>query len=211
MDSLRTRCPDDMVLEAFVYNDLPMLRRLWVRSHLLVCRACRHRIEDLRSFSNALSGTAFEEPPAGFAFDLVKAVDSWGVPTPAAAVDESDQAASVHGPALRWRWAAGALMFLASSFLQWKLGDYLPQYLSGSYLSGLKGLQSLWDSIVSGALWQSIVLVIAAIRTDGLSALEIMGATIPTQIAGVVVFGGIVTAVFVSQMRASRRRGEGHR
>jgi hypothetical protein len=72
-------------------------------------------------------------------------------------------------------------------------------------------LQTLWDFVRSGALWQSIRQIFAAIQTDGLSALGILGTTIPVQIAGVIVFGGIVTAVFVSQLKASRNRGEGHR
>lgn len=211
MDGLRRGCPDDAVLEALIYEDLPVLKRLTVLAHLMVCAGCRKRLQDLRAFSEVLSKTDFEEPPADFVMDLVKSIDAWGVPTPAPSVEESDQTAPLHGPALRWRWALGAVMFLASSFLQWQYGDYLPQYLSSNYISTLKGLQGVWNYIWSGALWRSISEVVSAVRTDGLSALRILGTTIPSQIAGVVVFGGIVTAVFVSQLRALRRRGEGHK
>lgn len=211
MDGLKKGCPDDTVLEALIYDDLPALKRLSVRAHLVLCADCRKRLERLRAFSEALSKVDFEEPPADFVLDLVKSVDSWGVPTPVPVVEEDSQSAPLHGAALRWRWALGAMMFAISGFLQWRYGDYLPGFLSGNYVSTLKGLQSLWDFVWSGALWQNITQVVAAIRTDGISALQILGNTLPSQVAGVVVFGGIVTAVFVSQLRASRRRGEGHR
>lgn len=209
MDGLKTGCPDDMTLEAYLYEDLPYLPKTRVRVHLMFCPSCRERLADLRDFTAMLSEIPLEEPPAGFLEGLVKDVDNWGDPTPAAAEDEDEQE-SVHLPSLRLRWALGALMFIVSSVVQWQYGEYLPGYLSGSYLTGIKGLGQVWDFIRTGAFWRNTLQVIEAVRTDGLSALEILGTSIPTQIAGVVVFGGIVTAVFISQLKASRTRREGH-
>jgi len=211
LDGMKSGCPDDSTLEAYIYGDLGALERLRVLAHFPVCPACRERLEGLRRFSEALSEMPLEEPPAGFASDLVRAIDTWGVPTPGAAEEEGEQTRPVRGTALRLRWVLGAFVFLVSSFVQWRYGDYLPRYLSGNYVFSLKGLQTLWDFVRSGALWQSIRQIFAAIQTDGLSALGILGTTIPVQIAGVIVFGGIVTAVFISQLKASRNRGEGHR
>jgi hypothetical protein len=200
-----------LTLEEYLYEELPYLAKARVRLHLMSCSACRNRLESLRRFSRMLSAIPREEPPAGFLDDLVKSIDTWGVPTPAAVMDHEEQVPVARGPAIKVRWALGAIMFLVSSVLQWQYGDYLPRYLNGSYLSTLKGLQSLWESVRSGALWRSITQVVAAVRTDGISALRILGTTLPTQIAGVVVFGGIVTAVFISQLKASRRKGENRR
>lgn len=210
MGGLGRICPDDITLEEYLYQDLSCLDRVRVRLHLAVCPMCRERLQGLRRFSRCLLEVPLEEPPREFMDDLVRAMDSWGVPTPAAS-GEDEQAVDARVPSLRVRWALGVFLFVVSTVLQWQYADQLPHYMSGSYLSNLKGLGSLWDSIVSGALWQNTVQVFAAIRTDGLSALEILGSTLPTQIAGVIVFGGIVTAVFISHIRASRRRGEGHR
>lgn len=211
MDGLRKGCLDDATLEALIFGDLPALRRVYAKAHLTLCAGCRKRLGDLRSFSEALAKMEFEEPPADFVRDLVRSIDSWGVPTPAPVVQESDQEALLHGAALGWRWALVTALLVVSSLLQWQNGDYLPQYLSGNYVSTLKSLGYFWDSVWSGALWQNIAQVMTAIRTDGLSALRILRTTLPSQILGVVVFGGIVTAVFVSQIRASRRGGDGRR
>ncbi len=209
MDGLSKRHPDDMTLEAYLYEDLPFLRKTRVRVHLMLCAACRKRLAGLREFSKMLSEVPLEEPPGGFMDDLVKSIDTWGEPTPVAPALEDEQV-PIRGPSAKLRWALGAAMFVVSTILQWQYGDYLPQYLSGSYLSGLKSLGQVWEYISSGAFWRNTLLVIEAVRTDGLSALEILGTSIPTQIAGVIVFGGIVTAVFVSQLKASRNRREGH-
>ncbi len=211
MAGLNKRCPDDMTLEAYLYEDLSYMAKARLRLHLMLCSACRRRLESLSQFSRMLSKIPREEPPAGFVDDLMKAVDGWGVPTPAAAADQEDQAPAVRGPALRVRWALGAVMFVVSTIFQWQYGDYLPRYLSGSYISTLKGLQSLWEFVRSGALWQNTAQVISAIRADEFSALEILRTALPTQVAGVIVFGGIVTAVFVSQLKASRRKGGNHK
>lgn len=209
MDGLRPGCPDETILESYLYEDLSYVQRTRVRVHLVLCKGCRKRLEDLRQFNAMLSEIPLEEPPAGFLDDVLSSLDNWGDPTPAAAEDEEDQI-PVRGPSLKVRWALGTLLFVVSSFVQWHYGEYLPSYLSSSYMSGLKGLGQMWEYFRSGAWWQATVQVFQAVRTDGLGALEILGTSIPTQIAGVIVFGGIVTAVFIGQFRASRRGKEGH-
>ncbi len=209
MDGLRTGCPDDITLEAYLYEDLSYLKRVRVRVHLMFCRSCRERLEGLRNFTGMLSSIPVEEPPAGFCDDIIKSMENWGDPTPVAAYDEDEQEA-VRGSSMRVRWALGTAFFILSTILQWQYGDYLPGYLSNSYVVGLKGLGQVWEFFRSGQWWQSTMLIVQAIRTDRLSALQILGTAIPTQVAGVVVFGGIVTAVFVSQLKASRARREGY-
>lgn len=210
MGDLRPGCPDDVMLEAYLYQDLPYLQKARVRVHLALCKRCQKRLHDLEHFSETLSKIPPEEPPAGFLDDILTSMDEWGDPTPVPAAEEDDQV-PVHGPSVRVRWALGTVFFLVSSFIQWQYGEYLPRYLSGSYLTGLRGLGQVWEFFRSGGWWQTTVHVFEAVRTDGLGALEILGTSIPTQIAGVLVFGGIVTAVFVSQFRASRGKREGHR
>ena len=209
MDGLRPGCPPDATLEAYLYEDLPYLQNARVRVHLAFCKSCRKRLLDLRNFSAMLSQIPIEEPPDGFVDDILSSMERWGDPTPVAVADEEDQV-PVCGPSAKVRWALGTLLFVASSFVQWQYGDYLPGYLSSSYLTGLKGLGQMWEFFRSGAWWQTTVQVFQAVRTDGLGALEILGTSIPTQLAGVIVFGGIVTAVFVGQLRASRGKREGH-
>ena len=203
---MKRRCPDDITLEAYLYEDLPPLMTLRVRFHLAFCADCRARLEGLRRFSQVLSALRPEEPPDGFLEGIVSSMDSWGVPTPAAI--EEDQKKEARGPGLRLRWALGAALFVASTILQWEYGDRLPEYLGGSYVWTLKGLRSAWEFIASGALWAYLSELIAAIRTDGFSAFRILGRALPAQVAGVLVFGGIVTAVFISQLKGMRQKGE---
>jgi len=209
VDGLRPGCPDDTTLEAYLYEDLPYLQKARVRIHLAFCKSCQKRLADLCNFTAMLSRIPIEEPPEGFLEDVLSSMDEWGDPTPAAVEDEEDQI-PVRGPSAKVRWALGTLLFVVSSLVQWQYGDYLPSYLSSSYLTGLRGLGEMWEFFRSGAWWQTTVQVFQAVQTDGLGALEILGTSIPTQIAGVIVFGGIVTAVFVSQYRASRGKREGH-
>lgn len=203
-------CPDDFTLEAYVYEDLPYLQKARVRVHLALCKRCQKRLRALEHFSEMLSQIPREEPPVGFLDDILTSMDEWGDPTPVAAIEEDDQV-PVRGPSARVRWALGTVFFVVSSFIQWQYGEYFPSYLSGSYLTGLRGLGQVWEFFRSGGWRQTTVHVFEAVRTDGLGALEILGTSLPTQIAGVLVFGGIVTAVFVSQYRASRGKREGHR
>jgi len=209
VDSLKKRCPDDVTLEAYLYEDLPLLATLRIRFHLAFCGDCRARLEVLRRFSEALSALPAEEPPDGFFERIVSSMDTWGVPTPAAIDD--DQQEEVRGPGLRLRWAFGAALFVASTILQWEYGDRLPEYLGGSYLWTLKGLRSAWEFVTSGALRSYLSELVAAIRTDGFSAFRILGRALPAQVAGVLVFGGIVTAVFISQLKGMRQKGENHK
>ena len=210
MDSLSGRCPDDIDLEAYMYGDLPGLKVLRVRLHLMFCATCRMRLQSLRRFSEALSSMPLEEPPPELLDGLVSSIDGWGAPTPAAPGEE-DRSHEVRGPELKLRWALGAVFFVISTVLQWQYGEYLPQYLSGSYIWTLKGLQSAWEFVVSGSLWDYFAEVVSAIRTDGFSALRILGRALPAQVAGVIVFGGIVTAVFISQLKGMRQKGENHK
>ncbi|MGE5579351.1 MAG: hypothetical protein ACM3WU_04825 [Bacillota bacterium] len=209
MDGVKPGCPSDMTLEAYIYEDLSYMQKIKVRVHLAFCCSCRKRLLDLRSFNKMLAEIPNEELPSGFLDNVLQSMDEWGDPTPVAAEEEEDQV--IVGPDMKVRWALGTLMFLVSGLIQWKYADYLPGFLSSGYLTGLKGLAEFWQYVRSGAWWQSVLQVIAAVRTDGLGALEILGDSLPTQIAGVVVFGGIVTAVFISQLKASRGKREGHR
>jgi len=207
MDGVKPGCPSDMTLEAFIYEDLSYIEKIKVRVHLAFCGACRKRLQDLKNFNKMLAEIPSEELPCGFIGSVLQSMEEWGDPTPVPAHEEEDQVSL--GPSIKLRRASRTLMFLISGFIQWQYADYLPKFLSVSYVTGLKGLAEFWQYVRSGAWWQSTLQVIEAVKTDGLGALEILGAALPTQIAGVVVFGGIVTAVFVSQLKASRGKREG--
>ena len=125
MDGLRPGCPPDATLEAYLYEDLPYLQNARVRVHLAFCKSCRKRLLDLRNFSAMLSQIPIEEPPDGFVDDILSSMERWGDPTPVAVADEEDQV-PVCGPSAKVRWALGTLLFVASSFVQWQYGDYLP-------------------------------------------------------------------------------------
>jgi len=208
MDGVKPGCPSDETLEAYLYEDLSYIQKTKVRIHLAFCGRCRKRLLDLKNFSNMLSQIPSEELPPGFVDSILQSMEEWGDPTPVPVCDEEDQV--VLRPGMKVRWALGTLLFLVSGLIQWHYADYLPWFLSSSYVTGLKGLAEIWQYIRSGAWWQSVQQVVAAVRTDGLGALEILGGSLPTQIAGVVVFGGIVTAVFFSQLKASRGKREGN-
>lgn len=210
MSGQRRGCPEDTTLEAYLYEDLPYLQWVRVRAHLAFCRACRKRLADLRDFTQMLSRIPNEEPPAGFLDDILKSMENWGDPTPAPVEEESDQV-TLRGPSMKVRWALGTALFIVSTVVQWQYGEYLPKYLSGSYVSALKELGQVWEFFRSGAWWQSTLQIVQAFRTDRLGALEILGTSIPTQVLGVIVFGGIVTTVFIGQLKASRGKREGHR
>ncbi len=209
MDGLKAGCPDDITLEMYLYEDLPSLQKTRVRAHLVFCPACRKRLAELRTFSTIISKAPYEEMPEGFVDDIVKSLDNWGDPTPVAAPCEEEDQVVARGPAVKVRWAMGFLMFAISAAVQWLYGDYLPGFLTNGYVTGLKGVKGLWEYVSSGQWWQGALQVVNAVRTDGLGALEILGTALPTQVAGVVVFGGIVTAIFVNQLRASRGKREG--
>ncbi len=209
------RCPDDTMLESLIYGDLSTLESVSVRFHTFLCPPCRKRLSDLRKFQSLLSEIPVAEPPDGFTEHLLQEVDSWQFPPPeplmediaGAYLGEEDvQEPEVKG--LRLRWALGTASFFVMSFLQWRFSDRLPPALQGRYLMSFADLDGLWDFIFSGAWLRSLRDIFTAIRADGISSLKILGDTVPTQIAGVLVFGGIVTAILITQLRSSRTGGD---
>jgi hypothetical protein len=207
-------CPDDTKLESLIYGDLYGFPSLFVRIHTSLCPICRKRLSAFCAFRSALSEIPSSEPPDGFAEALLARVRSWEFPPPKPGIEDlagayqGEDVPEIGLKGLRLRWALGMASCFALSFLQWRFSDSLPPILQGRYLMSFAELDGLWDFVFSGAWFRSLKSVITAIRVDGLASIKILGGTVPTQISGVLVFGGIVTAAFITQLRSSRSGGD---
>ena len=207
----RGKCPDDLQLESFISGDLSTIESVTVRVHTLLCPSCRKRLSDLRAFQSVLKDIPVLEPPEGFSDKLLAEVASWDFPPPEPLVEDvakaylEEEGAEPEVKGIRLRWSLATTAFFVMSFLQWRFSDILPPILQGKYLMSFAELDSLWNFLFSGAWLRSLKDVVAAIRVDGISSLRILGDTVPTQIVSVLVFGGIVTAVFINQLRSSRK------
>lgn len=207
-------CSDDTKLESLIYGDLSPFESLFMRIHVLSCPSCRERLEAFRALRSALSELPSTEPPDGFAERLLAQVDSWEFPPPKPMIEDvarayqGEDVSETEPEGLRIRWALGTASFFVLSFLHWRFSDSLPPILQGRYLMSFAELDGLWDFVLSGAWFRSLKSIITAIRVDGFQSIRILGGTVPTQIAGVLLFGGIVTAAFITQLRSSRSGGD---
>ncbi|HHX28868.1 MAG: anti-sigma factor family protein [Bacillota bacterium] len=208
------RCPDDIRLESYFYGDLAPLEESLIRLHVGTCPKCRAKIEELRQFNAFLRLYPVEEPPMGFEDDLLRMVRSWDFgpdPVPSGTEEDLEEEKIEMSWGYKVRWAVASLVLALGSILQYKYGSFLPTAFGKgtNLLSSLQDMGALWRQIVSGAWWDGLVSVATALRTDGLASLEILQSALPSQIASVLVFGGITMVVFLNQRKASKDGGEG--
>ena len=202
-----TKCPPELDLERYHYNDLPLWESWRIKIHVNKCPGCRERLFRFQAFDRALSSIVPEEPPEEFSRRLVQLVESWEPLNPRLEGDRKVSARKLSGFSFKVKWAFSAVMIALGAVFQWRFADYLPVVSQQYHLLGWRDLKVMWDLVSSGVLSESLRLFYMALRIDGFTSLEILGSTLPAQLLSVIVFGGIVTVVFVMQIGLSRSGG----
>jgi hypothetical protein len=207
------KCPDEARLESYFYGDLAPLEMSLIRLHVGMCPKCKTRIDGFRQFNAMLRLYPVEEPPMGFEDDLLKMVKSWDFcpdPAPLRVEPSEEKEPAQVSWGYRVRWAAASVVLVLGSFLQYRYASSVPGVFGkgANLLTSLQDLGAFWRYIVSGEWWDRLGSVISALRTDGISSLEILRSALPSEIVSVLVFGGITTVVFLTQRKASKDGGE---
>ncbi len=198
-------CPGDDRLEAYLYKDLTFGAAFFMKLHLAGCKDCRKRLKCFRDFRDTLSSIPLSEPPEGYCERLLAVAGTWECP----GGHKSFQPNRMFAPyRARLGWALGVVLFAATGLLQWRFGDSLPEPVKGHYFLSFGDAQALWSFVTSGAFLASLRDIVAAVKADGLSALVILGETILPRAAGVIVFGGVVSVMFVKSLRQPRSGGD---
>jgi len=204
------KCPQEIDLERYVYGDLPFWKSKFIAIHLKKCPDCRRRCLRLERFGRMLSRVPVEEPPAEFTAHLMSVVQSWDVGDQISAQLDTRGKTNNRAPlfSLKIRWALGVLVLAIGGLFQWEFGSYFSLAAYENRFLGWHDLRTLWDLFRSGTLERCLSQFFLAFKTDELSCLEILGKTLPMQVLSAIVFGGIVSAVFIKQLRALRSGGD---
>lgn len=199
------RCPDEHVLELFLYRDLDAFKTLSLRLHLMFCQECRYKLEELKNFDSLLSKIPPVDPPLGFEEELLQMVNSW---PPMGEVKSRRENNDTSWLKIRVKWRLGAAMCALSWLFQLIFGDIISGFSQGGFLTSIADIQATWQFVISGQMWQSLEAIVAALNIDVTSALGIMGSTIPIRVMSVLLCGGLIIAVFVVEIRSARSGGD---
>ncbi len=217
------KCPGEVELEEYFYGQLPPIKTKLLEYHMKRCSNCQERLDEIRRFHQVLSNIPLEEAPSELCSRIVESIRMSDAYMPLDAEPghqaEADAVYPKAGPgshrvfgipafSLKIRWAASAVLILVSVVFQWRFGGYFKPANQGSYILGWGDLKHFIELLQSGALVNTFKQVLTAFRTDGFSALEILGIALPTQVLSVVVFSGIAAVVFITHLWFSRSGGK---
>ncbi len=204
------KCPGDVELEEYFYGQLPPIRARLVKYHIERCPNCQERLDEIRRFHQVLSNIPLEEAPSELCSRIVESIQMSDVymPLNPKAGHGWHRVFGVPAFSLRVRWAASTVLILISVLFQWQFGGYFRPVNQDNYILGWGDLKQFVDLLQSGALANTFKQVLTAFRTDGFSALEILGIALPTQVLSVVVFSGIAAVVFITHLWFFRSGGK---
>lgn len=200
---MRSKCPDDLLLDEYVFGGMGPFMRARVFLHLARCGRCRARIKELEKLEMFLNQVGEEEPPLEFTNFLVTQARSWCAnPCWSESVVEMGDRLG-----MRIRWLPAALLLLLSALHSWYNAGGAQSYfnLVGSDWASLAGVI---DFITSGNWRIAIEGILAALKGGGIFALKVIAESLPFLTSSVILFGVVVLAKAFSQLRSLYNGGE---
>lgn len=184
------KCPEEEILESYFYKELSFFNRVYIRMHLLFCKRCKDRMEEIKKLDLALSLLNPIPPPWGFENMLLEMADSW-------APLNKDSGRKPHG-----NFRLGAALCAASLALQFIFGDMV----SGGVM--IFDMGAAWNFMSSGVMKNMYQSVLIAMESDMLSAAKILIFAVPYEMASVILVGGSIMMVLLLKIRSVINGGD---